>query len=172
MRPKLNKNCSAVIVWLFEGTENGKGRIPRVFQTLELLLEGEQTGTVVFHVTCVWAPPYYNGFLCQAGISHVAHSGVALTLNRSRLIQWCHFVSPTQLTYTYENKYANRRVYSQMLLYSNEHSLRHCHLLLRTTLYKPSQLHPTFWQEATCHFPSPSLPEQESTIFQSKIETL
>lgn len=156
-------------MWLFEGrhyrTENGKGRIPGLLQTLELLLKGEQTGTIVFHVTCVWAPPCYNGWLCQAGISHAAHSGVALTLNRSRLIQWCHFVSPTQLTYTYKNKYANRRVCSQMLLYSNEHSLRH--LLLRTTLYKPSQLHPTFWQEAPFHFPSPSLPENKNPQFFS-----
>lgn len=87
----------------------------------------------------------------------------------SRLIQWCHFVSPTQLTYTYENKYANRRVYSHMILYSNEHSLHHehCHLLLRTTLYKSSQLHPTFWQEAPFHFYSPSLPENKNPQFFS-----
>lgn len=57
IRPMLDKSSSVVIVWLFEGhhyrTENGKGRIPGVLQTIEPLLEGEQTGTVVFHVTCV-----------------------------------------------------------------------------------------------------------------------
>lgn len=67
-----------------------------------------------------------------------------------RLIQWCHFASPTQLTYTHKNEYANRHVYSQMLLHSNEHTLHQHHL--RTILYESFQLHPTFWQEAPLFF--------------------
>lgn len=89
-----------------------------------------------------------------------------------RLIQWCHFASPTQLTYTHKNEYANRHVYSQMLLHSNEHTLHHHHL--RTILYESFQLHPTFWQEAPLFFYC-LLYHQRTRFhffFQSKIEIL
>lgn len=91
-----------------------------------------------------------------------------------RLIQWCHFASPTQLTYTHKNEYANRHVYSQMLLHSNEHTLHQHHL--RTILYESFQLHPTFWQEAPLSFFYRLLYHQRTRFhfffFQSKIEIL